>query len=67
MGAFVSNLLKGMAGAVCIFPSREYVPPVDFGGPFAVAGDRIFHALECEGPKIRGEASQMESEERVTA
>lgn len=60
MGAFCRHFLKGMAGAVCIFPARHSVPPEVDGNYFRAAGDRIRIVLASEGPKIRSEAAQLE-------
>ena len=60
MGAFYRNFLKGMAGAICIFPARYSVPPEIDGNYFRAVGDRMRIAIESEGPKIRSEAAQLE-------
>jgi hypothetical protein len=60
MGALFRHFLRGMAGAVCIFPSRDMVPPEKSGDYFQAAGDRIFFAIESDGPAIRAEAAQLE-------
>lgn len=60
MGAMFRHFLRGMAGAVCIFPSRDMVPPEKSGNYFRAAGDRIFLAIESEGPAIRAEGAQLE-------